>query len=276
MRRQSDTYDPCTWRRLRRYGRCGAMMLLALAMVACSSDDDGRDFFDNGRLINIPPGGADLGVLQLFDVVRVQAPIIDVNDADGYELDLASDALVIISVESLGRLNPFVELYDDDGFFLLADDDGGIADDALLVDTFAAGDYTILVWSSLDGPTSGDYELNVIVGPPGDDLGILDPGTTVTVPDVFMPAGAQFQSYAFTLPLPATADIDVVQTGGEADLALQLIDQRGGEVFFVDPEGLADPVVLDEPLDEGTYLLIVSNAALAAAGTYDLSVTVQP
>jgi hypothetical protein len=276
MKRQLCLCIPCSWRRLRHYGRCSTMILLALAMVACSSDDDGKDYFDHGRLINTPPGGADLGVLQPLDVVTSQATIKNVDDADGYPLTLASDSLVIISVESLGHLNPFVELYDADGFFLLADDDGGIASDALLVDDFAAGDYTILAWSSLAGPTSGDYELNVIVGPPGADLGILDPGATISVSDVFIPAGTQFQSFAFTLPLPASVDIDVLQTSGAADLALQLIDQRGGEVFFVDPAGLVDPVVLEKPLEGGTYLLIVSNEASAAAGTYDLTVTVQP
>jgi len=277
MSRRPYACHPCTWRGLRHYGRYSVLLLLACVMVACSSDDDGNDYFNHhGRLINTPSGGADLGVLQPFDVVTRRATIKNVDDADGYPLTFASDALVVISLESLGHLNPYVELYDADGFFLLADDNGGIASDALLVDTFAAGDYTILAWSSLAGPTSGDYELNVIVGPPGTDLGILEAGETTSVSGVFIPAGAQFQSYVFSLSLSSRVDIDARQTSGAADLALQLIDQRGGEIFFVDPAGLADPIVHGEPLDEGTYLLIVSNEALAAAGTYDLTVTVQP
>ncbi len=67
-----------------------------------------------------------------------------------------------------------------------------------------------------------------------------------------------------------------MQISGAADLAFQLIDQRGNEVFFFDPDGLADPVVLDEPLDRGTYLLIVSNEVSAGSGVYDLTVDVKP
>ena len=254
-------------------------MLLALLFVmpACNGDnDDDDDFFNDGQLINTPPGGRNFGLLQQFDVASDQATIVDLSDANGYDLTLANDSLIIISVESLEVVNPFVELYDANGFFITADDDSGNGNEALIVGDFGAGDYTILVWSSLRGPAAGDYELNVIVGSQGVDLEILDVGVTITLNDIAMAAGDDTQSYIFTLPSPSTTDISAIQTAGAADLALQLIDQRGAEVLFVDPDGLADPVVLDQPLDPGTYLLIVSNGLNAGSGVYDLTVDVKP
>jgi hypothetical protein len=47
-------------------------------------------------------------------------------------------------------------------------------------------------------------------------------------------------------------------------------------VFFIDPVGLDDPVVLNTSLDRGTYLLSVSNELSAGAGVYNLTVEVQP
>lgn len=263
------------WTCLRPYGHYSAVLLLALALVACS-DHDRDDFFAGDRLRETPPGGANFGVLQPFDITAHQGTIVDEDDANGYELTLSEDSLLILSVESLERLNAFVEIYDAEGFFLLADDNGGIGSDALIVNNFEAGDYTVLVWSSTDGPTSGDYELNVLVGSEGTDLEILDPGAVVPVNNVFLPAGAVGQSYVFTLSEAASVDFEVQQDSGAADLALQLIDQRGAEVFFNDPPGLEAPVVSGSVLDQGTYLLIVSNEAQAEEGIYDLRVTVQP
>lgn len=255
-------------------------LLLGLLFIipACDGDDDDDDdgFFDDGVLIITPPGGRDFGLLQHFDVATHQGTIVNLNDANGYDLTLANDSLIMISVESLDQLNPFVELYDANGSFITADDDGGNGNESLIVGDFQAGDYTIVVWASLRGPGAGDYEINVIVGSPGVDLEILDVGVTITLNDISMAAGDDTQSYIFTLSSPSTTDISAVQTSGAADLALQLIDQRGAEVFFFDPDGLADPIVLDQPLDQGTYLLIVSNEANAGSGVYNLTVDVKP
>ena len=241
---------------------------LSLVIAACDGDDD--DTFMT------PPGGIDFGLLQPFDTDTHQATIVNLDDEDGYDVTLADDSLVIISVESLDIVNPFVELYDANGFFVTADEDSGVGTDALIVGEFSAGDYTIIVLSSLDGPVAGDYELNVIVGSLGADLGILDIGITITLNAMSIAAGDEAQSYVFTLASPATVDFAVRQRMGTADLALQLINQRGNEGFFVDPEGLSEPVVLDESLDRGTYLLIVSNERSAGSGVYDLTVDVKP
>jgi hypothetical protein len=244
-------------------------------IAACESDDDGT-VREDGRLISTPPGGVDFGVLQHFNVATHETDITGLEDEDGYTLTLANDSLVIISVESLDIVNPFVELYDAEGFFITADEDSGIGSDALIVGEFGAGDYTIVVLSSLDGPVIGDYALNVLVGAPGADLEILDVGATVTLNDIAIAAGDNAQSYVFTLASPATVDIAVRQSAGTADLAVQLVNQRGAEVFFIDPVGLDDPVVLNTSLDRGTYLLSVSNELNAGAGVYGLTVDVRP
>ena len=251
-------------------------VLLSLLIAACDSDDDEGTLDEDGRLISIPPGGVDFGVLQHFSVATHQTDITDLADEDGYSLTLAADSQVIISVESLDIVNPFVELYDAEGFFITADEDSGVGSDALIVDALGAGDYTIVVLSSLDGPVVGDYELNVLVGAPGADLGLLDVGVTATLNGIAIAAGNTAQSYVFTLSSPSTVDIAVLQSAGTADLAVQLVNQRGDEVFFIDPVGLDNPVVLDTLLDRGTYLLSVSNELSAGAGVYDLTVEVRP
>ncbi len=250
------------------------LVSLSLVIAACGGDDDDDKFFEGDRLRETPPGGTNFGVLRHFDIATDSADIINLDDADGYEFSLPDDSLVIISVESLDQLNPFVELFDTNGFFITSDDDGGVGTDALIVGSFGPGNYTIVVWSSTNGPVTGDYELNVIVGSPGADLGIFDVGVTVIRHDIAMAAGADTQSYVLTLSAPAHIDFEVLQRTGDADLAMQLINQRGDEVFFLDPAELGDPVVLDEPLDRGTYLLIVSNEASAGSGVYDLTVAV--
>jgi hypothetical protein len=248
---------------------------LSLLIAACDGDDD-EGTLEDGRLINIPPGGVDFGVLQHFSVATHQADITGLDDEDGYNLTLAADSQVIISVESLDTVNPFVELYDAEGFFITADEDSGVGTDALIVDALGVGNYTIVVLSSLNGPVAGDYELNVLVGAPGADLGLLDVGAIATLNDVAIAAGNTAQSYVFTLSSPSTVDIAVLQSPGTADLALQLVNQRGDEVFFIDPVGLDDPVVPGTLLDRGTYLLSVSNELSAGAGVYDLTVAVRP
>ena len=249
---------------------------LSLLIAACESDDDEGTVSEDGRLLSTPPGGVDFGVLQHFNVATHQTDITDLDDEDGYTLTLAEDSLVVISVESLDIVNPFVELYDAEGFFITADEDSGVGTDALIVGEFGAGDHTIVVLSSLDGPVAGDYELNVLVGAPGADLGLLDVGVAATLNGIAIAAGEDAQSYVFTLSSPSTVDIAVLQSAGTADLALQLVNQRGDEVFFIDPGGLDNPVVLDTSLDRGTYLLSVSNELSAGAGVYDLTVEVQP
>jgi hypothetical protein len=248
---------------------------LSMLIAACADDDEGP-LSEDGRLISTPLGGVDFGVLQHFSVASHETDITGLDDEDGYTLTLADDSLVIVSVESLDSVNPFVELYDAGGFFITADEDSGVGTDALIVGEFGAGDYTIVVLSSLDGPVVGDYALNVLIGSPGADLEILDVGATVTLNDIAIAAGDDAQSYVFTLSSPSTVDIAVLQSAGTADLAVQLVNQRGAEVFFLDPAGLDDPVVLNTLLDRGTYLLSVSNEPSAGAGVYGLTVDVRP
>ncbi len=250
------------------------LLSLSLVITACNGDED--PFFAGDRLLNTPPGGTNLGLLRHFDIAAHTATIINLNDADGYDFSLSNASLVLISVESLDQLNPVVELFDANGFFIIDDDNGGVGTDALIVNDFGPGDYTIVVWSSFDGPVAGDYALNVIVGSLGADLGIFDIGDATIRRDIAVAAGANAQSYALTLLAPANVDFEVRQRSGEADLAIQLINQRGDEIFFVDPVGLSDPVSLEASLDRGTYLLIVGNEANAASGVYDLTVAVSP
>ncbi|MCA8940053.1 MAG: hypothetical protein KDB07_09600, partial [Planctomycetes bacterium] len=63
------------------------------------------------------------------------------------------------------------------------------------------------------------------------------------------------------------------QTSGGADIALQVIDQRGNIVAEVDPAGINDPMFMNMNLERGTYVLVLLNAETAMAGTYDIGVS---
>jgi hypothetical protein len=258
-------------------------LLLAAASLAAACgggphNDASIVYISNGKLIRTPPGGEDLGTVTTFASISKTASISDSNDADGFPLTLAAGGLVVIAVESAGNVNPFVELYGPDGNFVAADDNSGIGLDSLLVGPLAAGDYTVVVWSSLDGPSGGNYSLTVTAGGGGgEDLDVIPAGTakTSTVGQMF--AGTDTNTFVFTLDAAGTVDIAVAQlTGGLADIGIQLADDKGNEIVFVDPADTANPVIVGQVLARGTYLIVVSNADTGGAGLYDLTVTAAP
>lgn len=243
--------------------------------------DGGAGSFDaDGRLISTPPGGSVIAdaLFPFADPVTAEAGISDEFDADGYPFTLSLATRLVVSVESLDQLNPFVEIYDSNGDLVVDDDDGGVGSDALLVVDLDAGSYTIVVWSSLDGPDAGDYKMVVQAATQdGADFEYIPVNDSRSALDQELFAGEDALCYVFSLDDPANVSLTVTQQGGGmADIALQLIDQRGNEVFFLDPAGTSDPMDGPRSLARGTYILVVSNDSAAPGSIFNLLIDVAP
>jgi hypothetical protein len=165
-------------------------------------------------------------------------------------------------------LNGYLDLYDDFGF-IGGDDDGGPGVDPLIVGQLNAGYYFVVVGSS--DASLGDFAIDISVEPlGGSDLGVL------AVPDSIIDTGGgiddlfDVDSYIFTVNTDAFTDIFLTRTSGDYDGNLELLDEYGNVLAFVDPAGDADPDILAIDLPPGTYIIRVG--AASGSGEYSIQV----
>jgi hypothetical protein len=217
----------------------------------------------------VPSGGADFGVLDHFHHAFAERSISNRDDLDGYEFALARSSVVLITVTGTGNLNAFIDLYDGNFQFIGGDDFGGPGNDPLLLAQLGPGDYFAVV-GSLDGSV-GAYAIDISVEPlGGSDLGIL------LVPDSVIDLGGSISgpfdvdSYFFTVYDNCLTDIFLTRTSGNYDGNLQLLDEYGNELAFIDPVGDNDPAILNQPLTPGTYIIRVG--ANSGSGSYTIQV----
>jgi hypothetical protein len=96
------------------------------------------------------------------------------------------------------------------------------------------------------------------------------------VPDSIIDSGGgiddlfDVDSYIFTVNTAAFTDIFVTRTSGDYDGNLELLDEYGNVLTFVDPAGDADPDILAIDLPPGTYIIRVG--AASGSGEYSLQV----
>ncbi len=235
----------------------------ALLLSACHPRHDHHD----DDVIVIPPGGVDFGSLDHFDHAYDEQAISSSNDADGYEFRIVRSSVVVITAVGTGGLDAYLDLHDLNFGYLGGDDNGGPGSDPVIVAQLDVGDYLVVIGSS-DGST-GDYAIDISVEPLGGaDLGLM------AVPDSILDTGGsitdQFDvdSYIFTIYDAAFADIFLTRTSGNYDGNLELLDEYGNVLTFVDPAGLSDPDILGIDLPPGTYIIRVG--ATAGSGDYDL------
>ncbi len=264
---------------IKKKGPIHSFLLLALlslfALSAC--DEVGEefeakhDFIFNGRLVHLPSGGEHLGSFFAFEEAHAHGGIQGYNDADGFSFRLLEPAFVTISLQGFGSLDPFLEIYDEDGFFMTADDNGGVGSDALLVGELSAGFYSILAWSSPQGFSDGRYELDILIGGrSGQDLGEFRRGDGAEIFNQELLFEDDIHTYVFSLRSESFVDLILFARFGDIDPAFQLIDQTGEELLFLDPPAGLEPEVRDYLLPPGSYMLIVSNDLSAGEGAYDL------
>jgi hypothetical protein len=189
------------------------------------------------------------------------------GDLDGFEFTLARSTLVLITGTGTGGLDMFLDLYDGNLDFIGGDDDGGPGADPVIVVQLDVGDYVVVVGSS-DG-SIGDYAIDISVEPLGGvDFGVL------AVPDSVIDTGGDISdsfdvdSNIFTVNASCFADIFLTRTSGDYDGNLELLDEYGDVLAFVDPVSDADPDILGIALTPGTYIIRVGGTF--GAGEYNL------
>ena len=243
-----------------------ALVLPLLAAAACHRNDHDDDEF----VETIPGGGVDFGLFQQFEHDFADFSIADSQDLDGFEFSLAEDSTILIAITGSGGFDGFVDLYTAGFVWVAGDDDGGPGLDALLVGSLDAGDYFAVVGGS--GGSVGDYSIDISVASLGGaDLGAFSPPDSILLTGNVIDDAFDDDTFFFTIDVGSTVDIFVTQDfAGDFDANLQLVDQFGQQVNFVDPAGNADPVLLGEVLAAGTYMAIVGSGS--GGGGYEIFV----
>lgn len=243
-------------------GTAGALMFTACHPVHVHHDDD------RNEAPSLPPGGADFGLLDHFHQTYSESDFSNSGDTDGFEFSLARTSVVVITMTGTGGVDGFLELYDVHFGFLGGDDDGGPGNDPVIVGQLDAGDYFIVAGTFGSG---GDYAVDISVEPTGGaDFGIMG------VPDSVLDSGGSLgdsldvDSYIFTVTANCTCDIFLTRDSGDYDGNLQLMDEYGNQLAYLDPVGDADPALILQDLTPGTYIIRVG--ASFGSGAYTIQV----
>lgn len=250
------------------------MVLLAAPVffLAACDDDEFEDEDDDVIIIDtVPAGGRDFGLLLTFDHDFADRDISDSQDLDGFEFSISQDSVVVITLTGVGGFDGFLDLYERNTFdFLSGDDNGGPGVDPVLVGSLAAGEYFVVVGGS--GSDIGSYAIDITVEPQGGaDLGILGVPDSL-VDTAALSDAADVDSYIFTVNSSGTLDVFLTRTTGDYDGNLQVLDEYGNELAFIDPVGDADPNALNIAITPGTYIVRVG--ATFGSGSYTVQVDV--
>ena len=242
------------------------LLVLPLMLVGCYYEEAEDEIV----IINeIPAGGLDWGLMNDFEHDFAQAGISSSTDQDGFTFSVNLDSVIVISVLGGGNVDAFLDLYDTNFSFIVGDNDCGPGNDPLLVGSVSAGDYFVVVGGQ--GGSTGSYDIDISIEPLGgadfEVLGIpsINVDTAGDITD-----SADVDSYIFTLEATATIDIFLTRITGTYDGNLQLVDEFGTQIAFIDPVGDADPSILAQVLSAGTY--IVRAGATSGSGAYDIQI----
>ena len=178
------------------------------------------------------------------------------DDAAEYELELEEDQTVQITLES-DDFDTYLELYDEDGFFLDSNDDFDGTNSQI---TYTADDdMTVIITVrsfAQDGP-DGDYELSVEEVEVIDELdgGVIELGNSVELE----PNGASEIILTFEGTEGQAISI-FVESANDEDSVLSLEDPDGDEIARNDDGGLGwNPAIRRFQLPAtGTYTIIIT------------------
>ena len=247
-----------------------ALLFAAPLLLLAGCDDDHHHEDDNDIVIvdHVPAGGRDFGLMATFDHDFADRDISDSHDLDGFEFSVSQNSVVVITLTGQAGFDGFLDLYESDFTFLWGDDDGGPGLDAVLVGALPAGNYFVVAGGS--GGSVGNYSVDITIEPEGGaDLGVL--GVPESVMDgAGISDAADVDSYIFTVNGNATLDVFVTLTSGNYDGNLQILNEYGVELAWVDPAGLGDPAAINIALTPGTYIIRIG--ANSGSGTYTVQV----
>ena len=253
-----------------------ALMLSPILMLAACDEHEIHEEApvdpDTLFVTSVPAGGMSFGTFNQFEHDFATRDIDSYSDIDGFTFSLAQPSVVVITVSAAGGLDSWVDLYDAGFNFVSGDNDGGPGFDPVLVGDLPAGSYTIVIGGV--GHSQGTYDMDIVVGSRGGlDFGTLTPNTLYFDNGGFIDNPSDADSYFFTLLNAQTVDLSMLWISGNFDGNLQLVDQFGQEVAFLDPVGLGDPEIFNLNLAAGTYMLVA--AAGTGSGAYSIEVNVQ-
>ncbi|MBE7491922.1 MAG: hypothetical protein HS108_09250 [Planctomycetes bacterium] len=247
-----------------------ALLLVAPVLLLATGCDHHHDEDDHNVVIidHVPAGGRDFGLMLMFDHDYADRDISDPHDLDGFEFRLNEPALVVITLTGQGGFDGFLDLYRGDFHFLWGDDNGGPGADAVLVGSLSAGSYFVVVGGS--GGSTGNYSMDITIEAPGGvDFGVLGVPAGV-IASASIADAADVDSFIFTVNSSATLDVFVTRTSGNYDGNLQILNEYGVELAWVDPAGAGDPAAINIALSPGTYMVRVG--ASSGSGNYTVQV----
>lgn len=216
---------------------------------------------------------------QLVNTVTLETPesgIIEPGKSNIWLFEGEAGQTIYIYMKATGSdLDSYLDLYNDDGFWVASDDQSGGNNDALMVYTPEESDYFHIVSRGYDLTTQGVYELLVSTEQPVALENLFEANASsqgeVLVGDVIentLQAGER-QSWTFSGEAGQTVSIFMGSTDGTLDTYLQLIGPDG-EFLAEDDDGGGgtDSLISVSLTDSGTYQ-ILAGAFDAAFGEGD-------
>lgn len=178
-----------------------------------------------------------------------------------YQLTAEKGEAFLIFLSSTD-FDTYVEVLDEQGASIETDDDSGSGSNSILL--FIApstGTFDVIV-RAYSGNATGSYSLSVV-----DQIVDITIGDAIEL-DVDGATPAVFRYEAAGNPV----DI-MVDSGGEVDTSLTVMDALGDRVNFSDDAINSDPAFMPIVLDAGVYYLIVIPYSESAVGAATLSIS---
>jgi len=229
-----------------------------------------------------PNDGPDQAVMLGINEPPIASMLLPGSDEDWYYFEFrAGISESIISVETSGDLDTFIELYNEDQALLLENDDGGDGGNGR-IDIFLSesGRYFVNVRHYDATGQEGEYELSVR---------LLEASLDEWEPDNVrqeaqeIPVDGTQQIHNFTpadevdwisFNLQATSTVEIVTTG-DIDTYLELIDRLGNSVAEDDDSGNDYNSRIEQVLQRGTYYIQITQVEGDSVFGGEYGVTVQ-
>ena len=189
--------------------------------------------------------------------------ILPSDDEDWYFIDIVEvpGGNTILSIETLGMLDTFLDLYDSNGIAMLSNDDGGEGDNAR-IDMFleSPGRFFIKV-THYDGSDQGEYQIYA--------------DFVNATPDQYEPDDSRGEASSISFGEPQTKnftpsdDLDwvtfelfetrtvIISTSGDVDTYLKLFDRVGNMIAEDDDGGGDYNAYIERMLQRGKYYVRV-------------------
>ena len=195
---------------------------------------------------------------------------IEENDEDYFVFDARRDSVYVI--ETQGGFDTFIELYDDSGYQLASDDDGGDGGASRLIwSAPSSGNYYVKV-RGFDYYESGSYSISLIRLDPDDHGNTMRSATRLRFDDQL--TGSVNPGEEDYFEFEARRDRTYVfETVGEIDTEIELLDEDGDLMAYDDDGGQNGGSLLQwAATSSGRYYLVVRGYSSSVAGPYVLEI----